>query len=59
MARMLPPQTEEQRARSARLKVLVKKSVAEFNALPWEKQEEILREQTASWVRANMPAKQK
>jgi hypothetical protein len=54
---MLLPRTGAQRDRDERLRELVKRSASAFNALPVTKQNEILREQTKSWVRANVPVR--
>lgn len=50
---MLLPRTDAQRDRDERLRELVKRKTSEFNAMPAAKQNEILREQAKSWVRAN------
>lgn len=54
---MLLPRTDAQRVRDERLRELVKRSTAAFNALPAAKQNEIRKEQAKSWVRANVPAR--
>lgn len=46
----LPPQTEEQRAKSDELRSLVKRSIDRFNAMSPEEQRTVREAQRKSWV---------